>query len=427
MINVTYVLSKNGKPLMPCNNAKARLLLKRGKAKVVRTVPFTIKLNYETTEYVQPVIVGVDTGGVNVGYAAFSKKGEILYQSEIILRDDITPKMDQRRKYRQNRRSRKIRYRKARFDNRKNSRKKGRYAPTLISKLHGHIKEIRYIKSILPAKQLVLETGTFDMHLMKNPALANPPIRPWGYQKGMNYGFENTKAQVLNRDNYTCQYCKGKHKDEHLEVHHILFRSNGGSDEADNLITLCHTCHTNLHKGKINIDLKGKSMGNLRYASQMNTIRSMLLQEFPEAIETFGYITKANRQQLGLEKSHATDACVIASQGKEFVTKSPLYIKKCVSKGDFQQTKGIRSQQKINTGKVKGFRKFDKVRYFGKEYFIKGKMTTGYCVLMDIFGKKIDFSNMPKGYKTPKMINLIRVSARKTWMITSVAVIPNIA
>lgn len=88
---------------------------------------------------------------------------------------------------------------------------------------------------------------------------------------------------------------------------------------------------------------------------------------------------------------------------------------------DYQQTKGIRSEQPITTGKICGFRKFDKVKYFGKEYFIKGRMSTGYAILMDISGKKIDFGNMPKGYKTPKLSNCIRVEARNTTLCAQVA------
>ena len=48
---MVYVISKNNKPLMPCKNVIARLLLKDGKAKVIQCEPFTIKLTYETTEY----------------------------------------------------------------------------------------------------------------------------------------------------------------------------------------------------------------------------------------------------------------------------------------------------------------------------------------------------------------------------------------
>ena len=424
---MVYVISQNEKPLMPCSNPIARLLLKQGKAKVKKREPFTIKLTYETTNYVQNLTLGVDTGSGTIGTAVSKDNGDIVYMSEVTVRNDITSKMEQRAKYRRNRRNRKTRYRKARWLNRANSIKKDRFSPTMQSKFHSHVKEIEYIKSILPIAKTVFETGQFDMHLMKNPSLANPKIKRWGYQKGPNYGFENTKAMVLDRDNYTCQCCKGKHKDSKLEVHHIIFRSQGGSDEESNLITFCHTCHKALHDGKIHPNLKGKVKGTLKYATQMNSIRKQLLRIYPEAIETFGYITKANRLRLGVGKEHYYDACVIAAQGGVFQIKTVLFQKRCVPDGDFQKTKGVRSEQPIATDKICGFRKFDKVKYLGKEYFIKGRMSIGYAILMDIDGNKIDFGAMPKGYKTPKMVNLKRLEARSTWMITTVEVTPNIA
>ena len=419
---MVYVISQDGKPLMPCSNSIARLLLKQSKAKVKKREPFTIKLTYETTNYTQDLTLGVDTGSGTIGTSVSKDNGDIIYMSEVVIRNDITGKMTQRAKYRRNRRNRKARYRKARWLNRANSIKNDRFSPTMQSKLHSHVKEIEYIKFILPITEMVFETGQFDTHLMKNPNLANPKIKHWGYQKGINYGFENTKAMVLNRDNYTCQYCKGKHKDSKLEVHHILFRSQGGSDEKSNLITLCHTCHKDLHSGKINPKLSGKVKGNLKYATQMNSIRKQLFKLYPDAVETFGYVTKANRLLLGIDKEHYYDACTIATQGNIFTVKSNLYKKKCISDGDFQKTKGIRSEQPIITDKICGFRKFDKVRYFGNKYFIKGRMSTGYAVLMDIDGNKVDFSAMPKGYKTPKLSNCKRIMARSTEMIQTLVI-----
>jgi 5-methylcytosine-specific restriction endonuclease McrA len=420
---MVYVISQNGKPLMPCENVIARLLLKQGKAKVKRRIPFTIKLLYETTEYTQELTLGIDTGSSHIGSAVSDNDGNIYYMSDTEIRNDIADKMTQRAKYRRNRRYRKTRYRKARWMNRKNSIKTDRFSPTMRSKLHSHEKEIEFVKSILPLTRLVLETATFDPHLMKNPNLNNPVYRHWGYQQGNNYGFENTKVKVLNRDNYICQYCKGKKKDSKLEVHHIIYRSKGGSDEEENLITLCHTCHSDLHHDKIKMKLNGKAKGQLKHATQMNSIRIQLLRKHPEAIETFGYITKANRLLCGVKKSHYSDACMIASGGQHIHLKQNVILfKKCVSDGDYQQTKGVRSEQKIPTGKIDGFRKFDKVRYLGREYFIKGRMSSGYAILMDISGKKVDFSNSPKGWKTPKLSNCKRLSARKSWIISEQAI-----
>ena len=421
---MVYVIGQDGQPLMPTNrHGKVKHLLKSGKAKVVRRCPFTIKLLYRSTNYTQNLTLGVDTGSGTIGTAATKDNGDVVYMSKVIVRNDITDKMIQRAKYRRNRRNRKTRYRKPRFLNRGNSIKNDRFSPTMVSKIQSHQREIEFIKSILPITTIVLETGQFDIHLMKNPMLTNEKVRHWGYQKGTNYGFENTKAMVLNRDEYKCQCCKGKHKDGKLEVHHIVFRSHGGSDEADNLITLCHTCYKALHDGKISPNFKGKKKGLLKYATQMNSIRKQLLRTYPNAVETFGMVTKANRLNLGIEKDHHLDACVIASGGNLFTfTTNEVFIKRNVSKGNYQKTKGIRSEQPIMTGKIQGFRKFDKVKYFGKEYFIKGRMSSGYAILMDIEGNKIDFSSMPKGMKTPKLCNCIRVTARDSVLVDKVAV-----
>jgi len=416
---MVYVINHDNTPLMPCSNVIARLLLKQSKAKVKRKTPFTIKLLYQTTNYTQDLTLGIDTGSGNIGSAVVNDKNEVVYISQIEIRNDVSEKMIQRSKYRRNRRNRKTRYRKARWSNRKNSIKKDRFSPSMISKINSHLKEINFVKSILPITKVILETATFDPHLLKNPMLHNEKCKHWLYQKGINYGFANTKAYVLIRDSYTCQHCKGKTKDSKLEVHHIIFRSNNGSNEENNLITLCKTCHDKLHKNEITLKLNGKKKTQLKHATQMNSIRQQLLNRV-ECEETFGYITKEHRQLMNLSKEHYMDAVAIASQSEKVIFKiDNVLLKKCVSDGDYQKSKGIRSEQIIPTGKIQGFRKFDKVKYLGKEYFIKGRMSTGYAVLMDIQGNKIDFSSSPKGMKTPKMSNMIRINARKTWIIQS--------
>ena len=413
---LVYVLDINDRPLMPTKRfGKVRRMLRNGKAKVVRREPFTIKLLYEPkTHVVQPVTLGVDTGSDKIGTAAIAND-TVVYASEVQVRNDIRKKMDTRRSNRRNRRNRKTRYRKPKFLNRKNSIKKDRFSPTMTSKINSHIREIEFIKSILPIDTLVLETGTFDPQLLKMQEEEKTFNQHWGYQKGPNYGFGNSKAACLNRDNYTCQCCKTKKGT--LHAHHIVYRSQGGADTLDNLITLCEECHKKLHKGELHTfeaKLKGKKKGQLKHATQMNGIRKQLLRYYPDAIETFGFITKENRQLLGLSKTHILDACVIASQGKSFDWNLWYFKKKHVPKGDYQLCKGPRGEIELPVGKIQGFRKFDKIEYFDKQYFIKGRMSTGFATLMDIDNNKIDFSYMPRGYKTPKLSNLMRLSARNT-------------
>ncbi|TMC59054.1 MAG: HNH endonuclease [Chloroflexota bacterium] len=412
-MNVVYVLSPDRVPLMPCSCAIARLLLKQGKAKVVRRTPFTIKMYTQPVDtHTQPLTLGIDTGSAVIGSAVSDECGNILYVSEVEVRNDIAQTMKKRATSLRNRRYRKTRYRPARWLNRRNSLKTGRFSPTMTSKTEAHLREIRFVQSLLPIQSIVLETGTFNPHALKHPAVLQ---NKWMYQKGINYGLANTKAYVLTRDGYVCQRCKGQSKDRRLEVHHIVFRSQQGSDEEANLLTLCKTCHDGLHAGTVTLKQKGKRKGNLLHATQMNSIRIQLLSRV-EAIETWGFVTKEHRLLAGLPKEHIFDAAMIATRGNIPVFQTTeVLLKKCISDGDYQQTKGKHSQQRIPTGKIAGFRKFDKVRYLGVEYFIKGRMSTGYAILMDLSGNKLALK------PTPKFDNMKRVSARSSWIINQKA------
>lgn len=409
-MNVVYVLSSERVPLMPCTCVIARLLLKKGKAKVMRRTPFTIKLlSQSEPAYTQPLTLGVDTGSAVIGSAVADEQGKVVYLSEVQVRNDIAKTMKARAVFRRNRRSRKTRYRKARWLNRKNSIKQGRFSPTMRSKIETHLREIRFVQSLLPIQFIVLETSTFDPHALKNP---NVLRYKWLYQKGINYGFANTKAYVLTRDGYTCQHCKGKSKDRRLQVHHIIFRSQNGSDEETNLLTLCKTCHDALHAGTITLKQKGRKKGILLHATQMNSIRKQLLKRVP-AEETWGFVTKAHRQLAGLPKAHVFDATMIATRRSiPLFQTSTVLCKKCLPDGDYQQTKGKHSQQRVTTGKIMGFRKFDKVCYQSHEYFIKGRMSTGYAILMDQAFNQVDLKPIPK------FEQMKRVSARASWCMS---------
>lgn len=411
-----YVISKDGQPLMPTTRfGKVRRLLKNKKAKVIRSCPFTIKLLYKPESLiVQEIVLGQDTGSKHVGTACVAND-KVLYQSEVILRNDIKKKMDSRRTSRRNRRYRKTRYRKPRFLNRANSTKKDRLPPSVKSKIQSHIDEIEFCKKILPVSKIVLEVSQFDTALMKNPALINETVKHWGYQKGFNYEYASRREAVLYRDNYTCQCCGKKYT--RLEVHHIIFKSLGGSDDERNLITLCEKCHKAVHDGILILTKKPKR-SNLKYATQMNIIRSQLLKIYPEAIETFGFVTKENRNNLNLQKEHFIDACVIASAGKKFKQSNWLFKKRRVARQNRQLCKGVRGEKQIPVGKVLGFRKFDKVEYLKEICFIKARRSSGFFALMDIDNNTIDFRDRG-GRKNPSYKLLERLNARRSILCIS--------
>ena len=163
---LVYVLNQNGKPLMPCKSVKARILLKQKKAKVIRREPFVIQLIYGSSGYKQPVTLGVDAGAKHIGLSATTKRKE-LYSSDVELRTDIVDLISTRRELRRGRRSRKTRYRKARFDNRK--KPEGWLAPSIQNRINAHLSVIEKVCRIMPVTKIIVETASFDIQKIKNP------------------------------------------------------------------------------------------------------------------------------------------------------------------------------------------------------------------------------------------------------------------
>ena len=376
-----YVLSKEGHPLMPTRPAIARLLLKEGKAKCIRRTPFTIKLLVGTTDYTQEVVAGMDTGSKTIGCAA-TTNGKVVYQSEVQVRQDVSKKMERRKMYRRNRRGRKTRYRKARWQNRASMRKEGRLAPSIKSKVDSHLREKKFVESILPVTIWKVETASFDIH-----KISNSKVSRLDYQKGNQKGFYNVKAYVWHRDGYQCQKCKTKKGK--LHVHHIIFKSNSGTNSPENLIVLCHTCHDKLHNKEF--EIKGVR-SKTKHATEVGIVKAQLEKQFGDFEKCFGYETKFNREQiLKLPKTHYNDAVAICCEDGEIVDiSSTVYFKKHVSKGDYQQTNGSRSEKRIPTGKLFGLRKFDYIQTAKGTGWIKGKRSTGFFAISDLEGKTIN-------------------------------------
>jgi hypothetical protein len=398
-MSLVYVLNANGSPLMPCQPQRARKLLNEKKAKVISRTPFTIKLRYGASHYTQVVTAGMDTGSKIIGCAAIAN-GQVIYQSEVQLRTDVSKKMQQRAMYRRTRRGRKCRYRKPRFLNRSSMTKSGRLAPSVNSKLQSHLREKKQVESILPVPNWKVETASFDIH-----KITNPDVDGVGYQQGAQKDSYNVKAFVLHRDGYVCQSGRKIKHSNKLHVHHVLFKSLGGTNTPSNLLTLCETCHDDLHKGKLVLKA---SMSSTKHATEMGIIKARLksLWRFEE---TFGYETKFKREvMLNLPKSHANDAMAICCEEGELVTPlSTVTHKRHVAKGDYQQTKGIRSEKSIPVGKLFGLRKYDFIQTPQGIGFIKGKRSSGYFALETILGDKVHASaNIKK--------NTVRLIARTT-------------
>ena len=305
---MVYVINKQGQALMPTERfGKVRRLLKNSLAHVVCRIPFTIQLDYDTTNFTQPVSLGIDAGSKHIGISATTSEKE-LYAADVELRNDIVEKLSTRREQRRTRRNR-LRYRKARFSNRVASKHKGWLAPSVENKIQTHLTVVEKIYKFLPITNIIVETAAFDIQKIKNPSISNED-----YQQGEQLNFFNVREFVLFRDNHTCQHCKGKSKDNILNVHHIESRKVGG-DVPNNLIILCETCHKACHKGEI--ELKVKRGASFRDAAFMGIMRwnfyERLKNTYTNVSMTFGYITKNTRITNGLPKNHYVDARCISA------------------------------------------------------------------------------------------------------------------
>ena len=383
-----YVLSKDGKPLMPTKRlGKVRHLLKDGKAKVVKRTPFTIQLLYDSKEFVQDVSLGVDAGSKVVGLSATTKKEE-LFASNVVLRNDIVGLLSTRRELRHSRRHRKTRYRAARFNNRKIP--KGWLAPNIRQKIGTHLKVVADVHKILPISKIIVETAAFDIQKIKNLEISEDE-----YQQGEQLDFWNVREYVLFRDGHVCQHCKGKSGDKILNVHHIESRKTGGN-APNNLITLCETCHKKYHNGEI--ELKVKRGQSFRDAAFMGIMRWAFYDKLKEIYSnvsmTFGYITKKVRIENRLEKDHCIDARCI-SGNPTATSLDRWYLQKTTRRHNRQLHKmtilkdGCRKANQAPKY-VFGYQLFDKVRMLdGREGFIFGRRISGSFDIRMLDGQRL--------------------------------------
>jgi len=384
---LVYVVNKEGKALMPCNAVKARILLKQGKAKVIKRTPFTIQLVYGSAGYKQEIVLGVDAGSKTIGLSAVTEKKE-LFSSEVILRNDIVELLSVRNQNRHTRRNRKTRYRQPRFLNRVSTKKKGWLAPSILNKIDTHLKVVDKVHDILPISKIIVEVASFDIQKIKNPE-----IQGVEYQQGDQLGFWNVRQFVMHRDGHQCQGKKGC-KNKILNVHHIESRKTGGNSPSD-LVTLCKECHALYHQGKLELNFqRGKSFRDATFMGIMRwSFYDKIKEKYSNVNLTYGYITKNIRIENKLPKKHRMDALCIT--GKPNIEKSDnKYLIKQVRKHNRQihKSKILKGgKRKLNQSPylVFNFRLFDKVEYKRQECFIFGRRQRGCFDLRKLDGTKI--------------------------------------
>jgi 5-methylcytosine-specific restriction endonuclease McrA len=376
-----FVVDTFQKPLDPLHPGRARLLLQEGKAAVYRRYPFTIILKREVKEpIVEPLRIKLDPGSRTTGIAIVNDAtGEVVFAAELTHRGHkIKAALDDRRAIRRSRRTRKTRYRKARWSNR--TRKEGWLPPSLESRIANVLTWVHRLSRSCLITAISMELVRFDMQLMENAEVSGVQ-----YQQGTLAGYE-AREYLLEKWQRACSYCSAK--DIPLQIEHIQPRAKGGSNRISNLCLACEPC--NIAKGTLDIALflkkkpevlkriQSQAKASLKDAAAVNTTRCALFERLKAtglSVECgSGGLTKYNRTTRAMQKEHWLDAANIGKSTPQVLSVKgvvPLLIT-ATGHGSRQMclpdTYGFMRTKAKGEKKVKGFQTGD---------IVKAVVTTG--------------------------------------------------
>ena len=381
---MVFVLNRSKKPLNMITNAEARILLRKKLAVIHKAYPFTIRLRDNScVSKNKAYTVKIDPGSRTTGIAITDDKGSVVMLAELEHRGSVVKKkLDSRRVVRHHRRQRKTRYREARFDNR--VKPKGWLAPSVKSRADNVINFIKKYKKFLNITKVEIERVSFNVSQMSSET----KLYGVDYQQGPLYQ-KKLRDFIFSRSNGKCSYC-GK---QAQEIDHIVPRSKGGTNSVDNLTATCRSCN----ERKSNLSLKefgklvGKDFSKIepktlpKHASIVQSARNYMAREIAKAVPDTtthdAWLTKYNRDELGLPKEHYYDALSVGNiQDYKFLTDKVLQISAqgrgsrqmcCMDKFGFPRTspKGSKSVKGFQTGDIvkavvpKGLKKGE---YFGR-------------------------------------------------------------
>jgi 5-methylcytosine-specific restriction endonuclease McrA len=235
-----FVLDRHKKPLMPCSEKRARLLLAKKRARIHKMVPFTIRIVDRSVDgsVLQPVRLKLDPGSKATGVALVREGTTPADQTVLALievehrgsqiRDALTQRAGFRRRRRGN-----LRFRPKRYDNR--PKPTGWLPPSLQHRVDTIKSWVGRLTRLAPVTAIDQQLVKFDMQLMQNPEIEGA-----GYQQGTLFEYE-VREYCLEKWNRTCMYCDAT--DTPLEVEHIVPRSKGGSNRPSNLGIACVPCN----------------------------------------------------------------------------------------------------------------------------------------------------------------------------------------
>lgn len=380
-----FVLDKRKRPLMPCSERRARVLLERGRAVVHRHHPFTIRLRDRVGGETQPVEIRVDPGSKGTGIALVRvteetcpETGEVATAVHVLERvelrhrgDAIRKAMIQRAQRRRRRRSANLRHRAPRFSNRRRS--KGRLPPSLQHRADTTASWARRLQRLVRVLRVRVETVRFDAQ-----ALEAPEISGVEYQQGALAGYD-VREYLLEKWGRICAYCDATGVP--LQIDHVRPRARGGSNRVSNLTLACGPC--NQAKGATPVEtflarsparlarVLAQTKRPLRDAAAMNATRYAVCDAISARtglpVSRFsGGRTKWNRTRAGLAKTHANDAACVGPTDRVAGAVGPTLIITCAGRGTRQRMMpnayGFARGHRPRTKSVQGFRTGDLIR-----------------------------------------------------------------
>lgn len=379
-----FVLDKQKRPLMPCSEKRARLLLERGRAVVVRLAPFTLRLKDRRGGALQPLRLKLDPGSQTTGIAlvrasaavapptgAAEHVAPVLWLGELAHRGPgIREALTRRRQFRRARRSRKTRYRAPRFLNR--PRRDGWLPPSLQHRLDTSVNWVERLRRLAPITALSQELVRFDPQ-----ALQNPEISGVEYQQCELAGYE-VREYLLEKWHRRCAYCGAPHVP--LEIEPIVPRSRCGSVRVSNLTLACRPCNQRkgnraledfLHRQPARLHhIQAQAKAPLRDAAAVKATRWALfaaLQATGLPVETgSGGRTKFNRARLVIPKTHALDAACVGAVAQLHHWHRPVLAIRATGRGAYCRTRtfnnGFPRGYLLREMRVHGFQTGDWVR-----------------------------------------------------------------
>lgn len=167
----------------------------------------------------------------------------------------------------------------------------------------------------------MIEKVSFDTAQMSS----NTKLYGVAYQQGP-LSNTNLRKYIFSKTKGRCVYCGAKA----TEVDHIVPRANGGTNSVYNLVASCKNCN----KNKSNLSLKdfgklvGKDFSKLepkklpKDAAIVQSARNYMVKEVAKLVSNTtihdSWLTKYNRDQLGLPKEHYYDALSVGEVPNKF-------------------------------------------------------------------------------------------------------------